>query len=201
MEKLTVKDVVLFPKKLYLQISDRVSTLYLGIVMVGMFNCIGIINNIFVGMYTMDSFRVQTFNISVSLTIIILMGLMNVVFFSMPMFDYLKKKRKTPVINNSSAFIKFMKIYCVAHLPVAVVYVGVMLAEQFIQFSQIPGMKLAETTLLFFILPAWFSAIMVRGARVLFELDENMKPIMFIVIFAWNFMVTLALNYIQNNWF
>jgi hypothetical protein len=50
-------------------------------------------------------------------------------------------------------------------------------------------------------MPAWFSALITRGANVIFDIEELKKPLVFAVIFTWNYLLAkFAFSYIIQHW-
>jgi phage shock protein PspC (stress-responsive transcriptional regulator) len=46
----------------------------------------------------------------------------------------------------------------------------------------------------------WGTAILAKGLRVIFEIPKKYFRLIFIVVFAWEYLVGSALGYLIDNW-
>jgi len=193
-------DILLFPKSFYKKISDKLLTLYLGIILVGFID-MGFSLYADLPMYFLRKPPTALlFNISLTLCFIILAGLIDIVFFALPLFDIFKFFRvKERIKNINGQLIKLMKIYVVSHfLVVPVNAFFLFLSNGFY------GPKGAVFYISFFMLsivtPVWHSAIMTRGINAIYNFDERLKGAVFGLVYIWSTLLGYALGYIIDNW-
>lgn len=191
-------DIILLPRKLFASLSKRVFTLYLGIAMLGFIDCLYIVIGKIPQLIFNRSISTQFYNITLFITLVLLLGMAHVVFFAVPMFDYFKKLRGKEIKEKTVYLIKFMKIYSVSHIPVAIIITWLFLIDE------ISGISIKNTNshLLIYIVfaPIWISAIITRGTKMLFGFVQNHSIVVFLMVFSWNFMVSIALEYIREQW-
>ena len=94
-------DRLLFPKDFFKKITDKLHTLYIGIVLIGLVDLgMSLIYKIPFYFYNKPT-EILVYNISLALCIIILVGLLDIIFFAMPLFDIFKnfalRKRITDI--------------------------------------------------------------------------------------------------------
>ncbi|NLP14260.1 MAG: hypothetical protein GX383_07310 [Clostridium sp.] len=193
-------DILLFPKSFYRKISDKLLTLYLGIIMVGFIDMgFGLYTDIPMYFWGKPP-TALLFNISLTLCFVLLTGLMDIVFFALPLFDIFKFFRvKERIKNINGQLIKLMKIYVVSHFLVVPVNAF------FIFLSNEPyGTKGSVSFISFFVLsivtPLWHTAIMTRGINAIYSFDERLKNAVFPLVYIWSTLLGYALGYIMDNW-
>lgn len=194
-------DVILLPVRYFQRLTDRRATLYLGILMIGtvdlLFPFTDLHSRFFAG--RTDSGVLK--NIVLLVVFTALFGLVDVLFFSLPVFDILKfLKRRQEWKPGNGLLIKVMKAYISAHF--------IIIPLQFILYHvlKIEGVPAEQTVVqqivlyLVVLFSVWFSAIITRGLRVLFQFDVRFRLMIFIAVFLWNDLLGIAFDYIQKNW-
>lgn len=194
-------DILLLPKKYFQGITDKRSSLYAGIVFVGAIDILfpevrSILLKLFIG----KTGSVLLYNTALLLVFMILLGVLDVVFFSVPLFDLFKvfkKKSDSPVASGHK--IRIMKIYIIAHI--VVLPVNIILQFVFSNVTLQTNPALAYTAFFIGILVIiWFSAIISRGINVIYSFEEFFKRLVFAVVFLWNFLLGSAIRFIIDNW-
>jgi hypothetical protein len=199
-------DLFLLQKDFYSRLTDKSLWLYIGIVFVGIrdvaFNVLNTSSTTSVlrGNLSMD-FRTM----AALLVTALIIGLVDVLSFSYPVFDIIKhfKKRNEaynamPVGNTySSLLTKVMKVYIMANIILtpldAVTY-----------FTNRAALS-AESTVFMFITSVlvilayfWFNGVITRGLCILFRLSDNVRGLVFVLVFMWNALIGEAINFLMN---
>lgn len=202
MEKPTFLDILLFPRSFFAKITDKLPTLYLGIIFVGLSDVAFLLLDHIPGLFYNKSLTVLIFNSTLALCVGILLGLIDIVFFALPLFDLFKFFRvKEGIKNINGQLIKLMKVYISAYfiiVPVqaffaATVYLGGMVGMSS-DFSA--SMALIE----FILVPIWLGAIVSRGINTIYDFDDRLKSMIFVIVYTWNLLLSYALTYTAGNW-
>ncbi|HPD01502.1 MAG TPA: hypothetical protein PLA01_09175 [Acetivibrio sp.] len=193
-------DILLFPKSFYKKISDKLLTLYLGIILVGFIDMgFGLYTDIPMYFWSKPPTTLM-FNISLTLCFVVLAGLIDIVFFALPLFDIFKFFRvKEKIKNINGQLIKLMKIYVVSHFLVVPVNAF------FLFLSNGPyGENGSVSIISFFVLtvvtPIWHCAIVTRGINAIYSFDDRLKNAVFPLVYVWTTLLGYALGFIINNW-
>ncbi len=197
-------DLLLLPENLYKKISDRRLTLYAGFIFIGIVDLVLYrlstgLPSFFAGKDT----NVLIFNIIILFLFIVVIGVLDVSFFSIPLFDLLKffKKQKEPEkLPGQDLKIKIMKVYITAHFMVVPVnmLIDYMLLKNLDDKSNF--IILSFMAFLVVMVMIWFNAIITRGISVIFKFGQGFKLIVYIIVFIWNFLLGKAINYSLDTW-
>jgi hypothetical protein len=202
-------DILLLPENLYKKISGKRITLYTGFIFVGIVDLVLYrlstgLSDFFIDKDT----NVLTSNIIILLLFIIIIGVLDVSFFSIPVHDvinYFKKQKESQKESQSDKVpdnnlrIKIMKIYIIAHF--IIVPVNMIIDYIFKNFGdQNNFIILSIAAFLIVIVLIWFNAIITRGISVIFEFGHGFKLIIYIIVFIWNFLLGKAINYSLDTW-
>lgn len=199
MQNNTLLDILLFPKSFYIKISDRIHTLYPGMVLVGFIDIGFALSTVMYNYFFGRPRTVLIFNISLAICFVILMGLIDVVFFALPLFDIFKFFRvKEKIKNINGQLIKLMKIYIVSHFPVVPV-------NAFFYWLLLGPYKIDAVSILAYfvtsiVTPLWHTAILSRGINTIYNFDERLKTLVFFIIYVWTTLMGYALGFITDNW-
>lgn len=190
-------NILLLPARIYERLNDRRLSLYLGIIAVGIIDVFfpdvtGMYKSTFTGKTSGD----LQFNILFSIALVLLIGAVDVVFFSIPLFDifkFIKRREGAPFLASP---IKVMKAYIISNfmlLPIALIIqyavfnnVKDISASPFLQ-----NLALAD----FYIMLIWPSAIVTRGINALFKFNPIFRRLTFIIVFTWAFIFGVVLRY------
>lgn len=206
-------DVILLPKQFFARLTDKKSGLIPGILLVGFID-IGLHFILFLSKYVMGkSQSVFLYNISLMLVEIIVIGLIDILFFCIPLFDicrYIKRKYDEGTGSISPA--KVMKVYIMPHIVTLPVQILLLLPFYFdpnlkalLEATSMTGINLTGTEQFFlnisavmnlFIIPIWFSAIITRGLGVLFNFKPSHRRVIFILVYIWATLFGYALGYV-----
>ncbi len=196
-----ILDIILYPIKIYERLTDRMAFLIAGIIIVGIIDLfspdfIYSYETLFTGKNNPD----LIYNLVIGIIAVIGLGVIDVVFFSVPVFDllkYLKKKEGQP--HNASS-IKVMKVYVMSHFLV----VPVSIALYYLLFRSLDEnssqMMLSLSMIIYLIIVIWSSAIITRGLNVLFSSGMLLRRLTFSVVFAWSFLLGMVFDLQVLNW-
>lgn len=202
MERPTFLDILLFPRTFFAKITDKLPTLFLGIIFVGLSDAAFLLLEHIPAFFSNKSLTVLIFNSTLALCVAVLLGLIDVIFFSLPLFDLFKFFRLKQGIKDINAqLIKLMKVYISAHfiiVPVQAFFVATLhladLAGMTSNFSV--SMALIE----FVMIPIWLSAIVSRGINTIYDFDDRLKGMIFVIVYTWHLLLSFALTYTAGNW-
>ena len=193
-------DFLLLSKIFYKKISDKLLTLYIGILFIGVVDIVFIIINNWKILFADKSVQIVFYNVSLSVTMIILLGLMDIVFFTVPLFDLFKMFRiESDFTIKTNKLVKFMKIYIYAHLPVLPVVVIVFFLNKTKNNYFNQDIKyFALYALNYFIIPLWFSAVITRGVNATFTFIKKFRMVIYIIVFGWYMLLSTAFEFINS---
>ena len=194
-------NILLFPPKLFAGLNDKRLTLYAGILLIGIIDLfipdfMGTYKLLFTGISS-DS---VSWNMLVAAGVVVLLGVVDTVFFSVPLYDLFKwlKKREDKPHNASS--VKIMKVYIMSHFLIVPVNV-LMHYSLFKGVTENSGALITNLYLVyFFIILVWSSAIVSRGINTLFSFNPILRRLTFIVVFTWNFLFGMVFELQILNW-
>lgn len=193
-------DIFLLPRGLYKRLNEKELTLYLGILFIGCIDVIypqvtSLLPKLFIGR-TKEAVIV---NILVIIGSILVVGLIDVIFFAVPMADLFNKVFKSEKVQESISLVKIMKLYIIAHL---ITLPANALLYYFYDFAQL-GSNIFFTYLISYVeilMIIWFNAIIVRGVNSLCNFLPVFKVLVFPAVFTWNILLGIGLQYMIDNW-
>ncbi|HEX2946758.1 MAG TPA: hypothetical protein VHT96_12465 [Clostridia bacterium] len=219
-----LKDILLYPAKFFESLTDRKATLIAGAVMVGAIDFLlpDINNNLkllFYGKPTDDII----FNAFMAVFAILLLGLVDVIFMGAPLYDifaYLKKKEaimseedvgedyttfsphpesKAPIEHNAS-LTKVIKGYVISHFIIVPVETAIyyLLLRNITDNS--PTWMQNLSLIFMMVIFVWSAAILTRGINVLFRFNPVFRRLTFIIVFTWNFILSMVFATQILNW-
>lgn len=194
-------NILLFPHSFFARLNDKRLTLCAGILLVGLIDLFAPdvtaeFKLLFTGM-PMNSIRL---NILIAVAVVVLLGVVDTLFFSLPLYDlfkYIKKKEDKP--HNASP-IKMIKIYVSAHFLIIPITIITYYAF-FRGITENSSTFIINIYMLFFLLKSvWFSAIISRGANTLFSFNPLFMRLTFIIVFTWNFLLGMVFELQIMKW-
>jgi len=196
-------DILLLPKQVYQKLTDKKIFLYGGIIFIGMADLAIPLFERRMTIFGGKSSELLNYNIGIALVFILLLGFVDLMFFGLPMFDFIRILKNNGPLFTSVNLIRFAKTYITAHLiviPFDILFYWIMYTEQ--TSKALPEVIIVIAVIYYFFLnPAWFSAIIARGTNVIFDIEQSKKPLVFAAIFTWNFILgEFALSYIIDHW-
>jgi hypothetical protein len=194
-------NVLLLPAGFYKRLNDKKTTLYIGILIVGLFDLflpdfLSLYKQLFTGKSSGD----MNNNVLIAALAVIVLGAVDVIFFSLPLYDvfrFLKKREGTP---HEATPVKAMKVYIVSNLmlsPVATV-INYVFFRNLSESS--PAMLTSFYLIFFYVILIWSSAIVTRGFNTLFDFSPVFRRLTFIVIFTWTFILGMVFQLQIMNW-
>jgi len=208
-------DILAFPAKCYEKLTDSKASLIAGIVFIGLVDLllpdvVYVFNELFKGKSAGDI----VFNSVMAIIVMLLLGFIDVIFVSVPLFDFFKYikgkeirmseetgmggENRTQDLQPSA--IKVMKIYIMSHfiiIPVSTIFYYA-LSINVTQDS--PAFLQDLVVVIFILIMIWASAILARGINVIFGFNPVFRKLSFIVTFAWNFIFGMVFDVMIVEW-
>jgi len=192
-------DRLLFPKSYFKKLTSNLHTLYIGLALVGLFKLgMSLIYRIPFYFFNKPP-EVLVYNISLTFCIIILTGLLDTVFFAMPLFDAFKnfalRKRITDI---KGQFIKLMKVYIVSYFLIIPIYILLHIVFR----ENVAGLRIYSGYFLIIkiIIVLWQSAIVTRGIYVIYTFHKKLKILVFFMVSTWVMLLGYTVDYLVNAW-
>lgn len=208
-------DILLYPVRLFEKLTDNKATLYAGILMVGTIDLLlpdisYIMKYLFSGKPVNDVY----INAVLAVIIIAVLGIVDVIFVSMPLFDFFKfikkkegsvsgleREQKNGQISSFAATpIKIMKVYIMSHfiiIPVSTIVHYIFLRNI---AAESPAWMQYLALAFFMLIFIWSAAIMARGINTLFHFNPIFARLTFIVVFTWNYLFGMVFDMQIMNW-
>ncbi len=193
---------LLLTKDYYRRLTDKKLSLCIGIVFIGIVSLVVQVlmkfNDIFIG----KASSVFINNVLFIAAFTILIGLIDVLFFSLPLFDVFKLfKKEVELQNNSRLVVRIMKIQITGYMMIFVPYLLLNLLAIGIKLDKYP--LLAQIiSLVYFLIPIWYCAIVTRGINAIYSFQMKFRILVFPVVFIWFQLVDVySLNYIVEKCF
>ena len=197
-------NVLLYPARLYEKLTDNKVTLVAGIILIGLIDFFlpdvkEICKTYFTDLTGKSVADIQ-FNIVAAVFIILLLGVIDVVFFSIPLYDIFKFFKKKEGLPHQATAIKVMKVYIMSHfliIPVNVILYYTVFHDLGIN-SGAGEIILAEAA--FFAIMIWSSAIITRGINTLYQFGPFIKRLTFLIVFTWGFLFSMVFDMQIMSW-
>lgn len=194
-------DILAFPKKSFENLTDNKKTLIAGIVLIGAVDLllpdvVYFWKTLFLGKST----DVIVYNACLMVVMILLLGFIDVLFVSVPLFDVFRalkirelrmsqnaELKVEPATDLKPSYIKVMKIYIMTHFIITPVSTAFYFSVyNYINDSPDWLVSLAVTFTL--VMNIWFSAIIARGINAIFRFSPLFNKLTFIIVYIWNFI-------------
>lgn len=194
-------NILLFPPRFFAGLNDKRASLCLGILLIGVIDLFGsdpetTYRILFTGMPA-GSVRL---NVLIAVGAVILLGAVDVIFFSVPMYDlfkYIKKREDKP---HTASPVKVMKIYISSHFLI----IPASLLMHFLFFRSITensnSFIMNIYFVYFFAILIWGSGIISRGINTLFDFNPIFRRFSFIILFIWQFVWGMVFDLQIMNW-
>lgn len=219
-------DILLYPARLFEKLTDNKATLYAGIVLVGAIDLLlPDIAAVSKFLFTGKSVNNVYINAVLAVLIIVVLGIVDVTFVGIPLFDffkYLKKKEVNgfgreneqehenersvlPVMKREdrehiASPVKIMKVYIMSHFIIIPVSTIVHYAFLRNVVEDSPAWMQNLALVFFMLIFIWAAAIMTRGINTLFRFNPIFTRLTFIIVFAWNFLFGMVFDMQIINW-
>ncbi|NLC69458.1 MAG: hypothetical protein GX754_11900 [Clostridiaceae bacterium] len=193
-------NIILFPRELYLRITGKRPSLYMGILFIGLKDVIFVLLSNYKDLFIDKIPGDMPLNIFLSIIFIVGMGILDVCFFSIPLFDLYKRFKKIGSVRiDRELLVKLMKVYIVAHFVILPAEIFI-----FILFwnsgNGISTFLFYLSGVLYILIPIWFSAAISRGVDTLYNFVPFYKWLSFGAILVWNHLLGYAFSYIIESW-
>lgn len=217
-------DILLYPARLFEKLTDNRAALFAGIVLIGAIDLLlpditAVYKHLFTGKPVNDVY----FNAVLAVLIIVVLGLVDVIFVAMPLFDFFKFIKKKEVggyeqeqeqehgqivssikkredREHIASPVKVMKVYIMSHfiiIPVTIIVHYIFLRN----LGENSPAWLQNLVLVYFMLILiWSAAIITRGINTLFRFNPIFTRLTFIIVFAWNFLFGMVFDLQIMNW-
>lgn len=195
-----ILDILLLPKKFYKKITGKKSTLFIGIVLDGILFILFTLIHDFSKLFSGKPLGVLYYNITLAMIFIVFMGFVDVLFFSIPLFDLFKRfKKKKEDPNQEELLTKFMKIYICGSfiiLPINLVF------DLVLTRVSIPsGIGIELLLSIVILLPTfWGAAAITRGINEIYEFESSFKRLVFLSVVAWSTVLSIVLYFAFHTW-
>lgn len=195
-----ILDILLLPKKFYKSFTAKKPVLFMGIMLDGLLFVVLMLIDNFSKIFHGKSVMLIYFNATLALVFIALIGFIDILFFSVPIFDLFKLFGKEKDEQHSEELlIKLMKVYICATIvtfPINLIFTLIL------NFVNIPvGIALDTFISIIILLPSvWGSAIIARGVNELYNFQPFFKRLVFLVVLAWSTILGIVLIFITDNW-
>lgn len=198
--KKRIQDILLYKRSVFEKLTNGKGLFYAGIL------AVGFLNMAFFAFERRNFFFAREnphmiYNIILCVLGMVLIGAMDVLFFSIPMNDLLRKfKREDKLPDRENRTVKIGKMYIMAHLPV--------LPLNIISFALYNNLAMDINNSLWYLVfimdmlvPFWFAAVISRGINTIYNFIYIFKKMVFFVVFTWSFLLGYAITYMLSNWF
>ena len=197
-------DIILLPESLYRKITGKKLTLILGILFVGILDIIFAIVGNFKTYFNSEDLSKLIYNTALVILLVVIIGALDVIFFTVPMFDLFKRFKKgerSAVSNESDLFVRLAKIYIIAHFLTLIPQIAILLIyDNVIRTLNLNSWLLYVAFFIDFIIPLWFSGAIGRGVNVIYRFRTIFGKLSYLILFVWNYVLGNALSYVISNW-
>jgi len=194
-------DFFLLKKDFYSKLTDKSMWLYIGLALVGIRDVLfAIIGN---ADYS-KNIQINIKTIGILLVMVSVIGLVDAISFSYPVFDVIKHFKKRSESNSmalgmlySSLLTKVIKVYAIVNIIVTPLDLLSYFAGNLAVTHE--SILLAYISLVLGILGYfWFNGAITRGLCILFKLPNSVRGLVFVLVFLWNALLSSAIGYLLN---
>jgi len=206
MMKEKLLDYLLLPRTVYKKTSNSLWSLLIGIIYVGVADILTYLlpnglNSIFSGKSAVS----LTYNILVMISVVLFIGVLDVTFFSIPIFDIFKYLNihhllaypsPNSKLDKYNGLIRLIKTYILARTIVIfatiLVYLGLYLTKTIYT-------RLGASLLIIYlglIIPIWLSTAIMRGIDTIYTMNSKVRNSIFCVVFVWGFLISSSIDYV-----
>lgn len=198
-------DFFLLKKDFYSKLTDKSMWLYIGIALLGIRDVVFAV----LGMNYSDAETKSAVHYDIKIVAMLfvtalVIGLVDAISFSYPVFDIIKHFKKRNESNSmslgmlySSLLTKVIKVYIIVNiiltpLDLLSYFTGSYgISSQSITFMYI-------SSILGILGYFWFNGAITRGLCVLFKLPDSVRGLVFVLAFVWNALLSSAIGYLLN---
>lgn len=188
-------DMLMLPEQVFEKLSLHVGTfVYIGILMVGVYNFIFPGRDVFKGNFASRLMTESLAKILLALVISAVIGLLNVYIFCKPLHNFLIKRKYAHSQNSAHTVMKLVKVYIYSHVPIIFISIVIRYLMVFNVYRNDVNVRL----LTFVILPLWFSYIISRGCNIVYKIKGKYAAATFIAVFTWFYLVSEGFHYLSS---
>lgn len=212
-KKSRLLDILAFPKKSFESLTDNKKTLIAGIVLIGAVDLLlPDVAYFFKTLFSGKSSDVIIYNACLMVVMILLLGFIDVLFVSVPLFDVFRalKIRELKMSRDSDlkvdpgtefkpTYIKVMKIYIMTHFIITPVSTAFYFAVSG-YVNESPDWLVNLAVMFALVMNIWFSAIITRGINALFRFSPLFSRLTFIIVYIWNFIFSSVFSEMIVKW-
>lgn len=192
-------DLLLFPKSFYRRLTSNKTWLYVGMAFVGIVDLIYAYIDNYAELFTGKTQSILLFNSLLAVILIAVIGFIDVLFFSLPVFDLFKLFKKKEIQNVSSSLaVIVMKVYIVAHILIVPVNSLLYFLERDAAIAASPAFITIYGLYTELLLPIWFSAAIARGVNIIYGFKPVFVRFAFAAVFLWNMLYNTAFGYLVS---
>ncbi len=202
MDREKLLDILLLPRDFYRRLTDKKLSLGVGIIVLGIINISVLVLMKYKETFVGKSQEVLLNNIFMIAILAVVAGLIDVLFFSLPIFDLFKVfKKEIEVQNSSRMVVKIMKIQIMANLLLFVPSFIVALIVITVNLEKNPLLA-SIASLGFYLIPVWFCAIITRGINSIYSFQNKYRILVFPAVLIWYYLVDVfALSFVVEKCF
>jgi hypothetical protein len=198
-------NILLYPTQLFDKLTDKRAALYAGILLVGAIDLLLPDLAVFYKLHFHDKPVNDVYlNAAAAVLLIVVLGLIDVIFIAVPLFDcfkFIKKKEETTMASSEEKMavvphiatpIKIMKIYIMSHfviIPVQTVLYFVFMKDM---TQSSPTWQLNIALVVSMLIYIWAAAIITRGINTLFRFNPIFRKLTFIIVFGWSYLFQMV---------
>jgi len=195
-----LSDILMLPERTYQNLSDRKTTLCLGIIFIGIADLAIYFIDEFKKLFVGQSSQTLLYNISLAILLVIAMGLIDIMFFVVPLFDLFKMFKKDKDIKEDGQMrVKLAKVYILAHTIIVPVNIIVYFVFRNAN-NNTAGVLTVLAAYISLIVWVWFSMTISRGINLIYSFQLLFKRVVLLVVFIWTLLTGSAIDYIIRNW-
>jgi hypothetical protein len=226
--KRRLADILLYPARYYENLSDKRATLVAGIILIGAIDLfLPDIAAVFKALFSGKPADDIRFNTLMMIFVVLVLGIIDVVFLSVPLFDIFKflKKKETAVGQHtggnadlsapsslqsgqdsrdyreqSPSLIKVMKVYIISHFIIIPATTAVYFALVRNITENSPDWMKNLYLLIFIVTIIWPAAIIARGINVIFRFNPLFKRLTFLIVLIWNYIFSTVFSMQIMKW-
>ncbi|MCX7924048.1 MAG: hypothetical protein N3B21_18855 [Clostridia bacterium] len=196
MNTMKLKDIFLLPKGFYQRITDSRGTLYAGIILVGIKDVVYTLIDAYPRIFAGKAQAALVTNIALAAVLVLLIGLIDVIFFSKPLADLFRNLSEDKGSGRDNLIIRLMKIYIIANLMMIPLEIILATMSRSVGSGSLAVTMQYVAILLFLVELIWFNAIIARGVNAVYKFKFMFNRLVFIVVFVWNYLIFYALGYL-----
>ncbi len=195
-------DLLLLPKGLYHRLDNSRKTLYLGIFLVGIRDVILHLSGDLTKYFSGKTQDVILANLGVMLLFVLILGIVDVVCFSYPMFDLYNLMRRRMnaegIPESKGSAVKIMKIYIIANLIITPIDFGALFFVNSLGDNPVNNTVALALNVVVFLATLWYFGVITRGVSTLYSFKGAFTVFVFITALLYSDLLNLAFNFISQ---